>query len=357
MRTTGDPGVETLRGIGCPVDASRAPSTRPASLLRVERLEVVYRRPRQVARRLVRDVSLEIYPGQIVCVVGESGSGKSLSAQAIMGLLGDEPYLRVAGEVDFGGRDLLGMGEEEQRHLRGREMTMVFQEPMSCLDPVMRVGVQVGEALRRIGGVRREREEVRSQTLELLRRVGLPDVERVYRSYPHELSGGMCQRVMIAMALAPKPKLLIADEPTTALDVTVQAQILDLLVRLRDEEGMSILLITHDMAVAAAIADRVVVVYAGRTVEADSAARLFDCARHPYTKGLLRALPRLQSKADKTRHLPAIAGSVPEPGQLPDGCAFWPRCDLATDHCRVEDPPLEVSGVRAVACWEAGHDA
>jgi oligopeptide/dipeptide ABC transporter ATP-binding protein len=305
-------------------------------------------------RDLVRDVSFEVGRGEIVCVVGESGSGKSLSVKAVMGLLGDGGSLQVAGSVEFDGRELLEATPEQRRALRGRDIAMVFQEPLANLDPVMRVGAQMAECVQRVEPQRAR--QAMPRVLELLRHVGLPDVERVARSYPHQLSGGMCQRVMIAMALAARPKLLIADEPTSALDVTVQAQILDLLTRMREEEGMSILLVTHDLSVAAAIADRVMVMYAGRTAEVTRTSDLFGRPRHPYTVGLLRSLPQRGHAAGKSSRLIAIGGTVPEPGQLPAGCAFSPRCDKAIDRCSELDPPLEWSGSSAVACWVANGD-
>ncbi len=325
-------------------------------VLNVSDLRVTRQRSGAVATDLVRDVSFRVGAGEIVCMVGESGSGKSLSAQAIIGLLSDEPHLTVSGRVEFLGRELLGMDPREQLDLRGSKVTMVFQEPMSSLDPVMRVGNQVAEAVRRVE--RTSRKTQRARVLELFRQVGLPDPERVFRSYPHELSGGMCQRVMIAMALAPRPALVVADEPTTALDVTVQAQILDLLVKLRDEQGLSILLITHDMGVASVVADRVVVVYAGRTVEQQKAGGLFTNPRHPYTQGLLESLPRMADSSNKHLRLTAIPGMVPEPGNLPVGCAFQTRCPQVMDRCRQEDPPLVDSASGAqVACWVASDEA
>lgn len=325
-------------------------------VLNVSDLRVTRQRSGAVATDLVRDVSFRVGAGEIVCMVGESGSGKSLSAQAIIGLLSDEPHLTVSGRVEFLGRELLGMDPREQLDLRGSKVTMVFQEPMSSLDPVMRVGNQVAEAVRRVE--RTSRKTQRARVLELFRQVGLPDPERVFQSYPHELSGGMCQRVMIAMALAPRPALVVADEPTTALDVTVQAQILDLLVKLRDEQGLSILLITHDMGVASVVADRVVVVYAGRTVEQQKAGGLFANPRHPYTQGLLGSLPRMADSSNKHLRLTAIPGMVPEPGNLPVGCAFQTRCPQVMDRCRQEDPPLVDSASGAqVACWVASDEA
>jgi len=323
-------------------------------LLSVKNLRVSRMKPGTPKCDLVRDVSVRVGRGEVVCVVGESGSGKSLSAQAIMGLLTDEPYLRVSGSVEFDGRDLLAMNQHEQRELRGSQMTMVFQEPMSSLDPTMKVGSQVIEAVRR-SGMDSRRAAARERVFELFGQVGLPDVERVARSYPHELSGGMCQRVMIAMALAPEPSLLVADEPTTALDVTVQAQILDLFLRLRDRKGLSIVLITHDMGVASVVADRIVVVYAGRTVEQQPSSELFVHPRHPYTKGLLASLPSMEGHADKHVRLSVIPGMVPEPGSLPVGCAFQERCDEVIEKCRQEDPPLSAcTDGGEVACWVAG---
>jgi oligopeptide/dipeptide ABC transporter ATP-binding protein len=306
-------------------------------------------------RALVRDVTFDVGVGEIVCIVGESGSGKSLSVKATMGLLGRNARLVTDGSVIFDGRNILEMRPEQQRRLRGREIAMVFQEPLASLDPVMPVGRQVAESVRRAEGLRGQ--QARSRVTELFGHVGLPDVERVTRAYPHQLSGGMCQRVMIAMALASRPRLLIADEPTSALDVTVQAQLLDLLNRLRDQETMSILLVTHDLGVAAAIADTVVVMYAGRTAEVGQTAQILERPQHPYTAGLLGSVPRLgQFRGGTKRRLAAIEGTVPEPGRLPAGCAFAPRCQKVVERCLSEDPPLEWHGTSAVTCWEAQHD-
>ena len=321
-------------------------------MLAVRGLRISQERP-SGRRDLVREVSFDVGRGEIVCVVGESGSGKSLSVKAVMGLLGDRGSLRVTGDIQFDGREVLALAPEQRRALRGRDMAMVFQEPLANLDPVMRVGAQVAECVQR---AEQRTRQAMPRVLELLRHVGLPDVERVAHSYPHQLSGGMCQRVMIAMALAARPKLLIADEPTSALDVTVQAQILDLLTRMKDDEGMSILLVTHDLSVAAAVADSVIVMYAGRTAEVTRTSDLFGHARHPYTEGLLRSLPQRGQAAGKDSRLVAIGGTVPEPGQLPLGCAFSPRCDKAIDRCSEQDPPLEWSGGSAVACWVANGD-
>lgn len=336
-----------------------AGTTRPAvvdvaPLLSVRGLRVT-ERSEAGSRDLVRDVSFDVGEGKIVCVVGESGSGKSLSVKAVMGLLADNSRLETAGSVIFDGRDLLAMAPQQQRGLRGRDIAMVFQEPLSSLDPVMRVGRQVAEAVQRAEPTRGR--QATSRVLELFGQVGLPDVDRVARAYPHQLSGGMCQRVMIAMALASRPRLLIADEPTSALDVTVQAQLLDLLSRLRAETAMSILLVTHDLGVAATIADTVTVMYAGRTAEVGPTRQLLERPRHPYTAGLLGSVPRLgQSRGTTKGRLAAIGGTVPEPGRLPAGCAFAPRCPRVVERCRSEDPALEWRDDGAVACWEATHD-
>jgi len=325
----------------------------PPPLLSVRGLRVT-ERTRARRRDLVRDVAFDVGTGEIVCIVGESGSGKSLSVKAAMGLLGRNARLETAGNVIFDGQNILEMRPEQQRRLRGREIAMVFQEPMASLDPVMPVGKQVAESVQRAEPLRGR--ETRSRVMELFGQVGLPDVERVARAYPHQLSGGMCQRVMIAMALASRPRLLFADEPTSALDVTVQAQLLDLLNRLRDQETMSILLVTHDLGVAAAIADSVVVMYAGRTAEVGPTDQILEKPRHPYTVGLLGSVPRLgQSRGGTKRQLTTIGGTVPEPGRLPPGCAFAPRCQRVVERCWSEDPPLEWHGASAVSCWEAGR--
>jgi oligopeptide/dipeptide ABC transporter ATP-binding protein len=296
---------------------------------------------------LVRDATFDIGEAETVCLVGESGSGKSVTARTILGLTRRDPGFAVNGRITLAGRDLTDAGDAELRRLRGREMAMVFQEPLSALDPVFTVAAQLTEALRREG--RASRRVERARMLELLREVGISDGDRVLRSYPYQLSGGMCQRVMIAMALACWPKLLIADEPTTALDVTVQGQILDLIDRLRSEIGMSVLLVTHDLGVAAEVADRVAVMYAGRVVEIGEPAQIFSAPRHPYTAGLLACIPQLEG--ERPDRLPDIPGGVPEPGLLPAGCAFQPRCGRALQQCDTEDPPLTPVGSIPLACW------
>jgi oligopeptide/dipeptide ABC transporter ATP-binding protein len=304
---------------------------------------------------LVRDASFELARGELVALVGESGSGKSVTARAVMGLIQRQRGIDVSGSVRLHGAELVGQPARRVRSLRGRELAMIFQEPMSSLDPVFTIEDQMREAVRR--RERLGRKEERDRLVELLTTVGIADPRRCLRQYPHQLSGGMCQRVMIAMALASRPEVLIADEPTTALDLTIQAQILGLLERLRRETGVAILLITHDMGVAAQVADRVAVMYAGRVVETGTPDRMFAAPLHPYTEGLLSCIPAMTGARE--RLLPALKGSVPDPSNLPTGCAFHPRCAWADDACRDTDPPLAPVDGRPVACWHAAdrlHD-
>ncbi|HEY8393944.1 MAG TPA: ABC transporter ATP-binding protein [Thermaerobacter sp.] len=316
-------------------------------ILRVENLQVEFATD-EGRIRAVRGATFEVRAGETVALVGESGCGKSVTALSIMRLL-PEPQARIVdGRIDFKGVDLARAPERELRRIRGNRIAMVFQEPMTSLNPVYTCGHQVAEAIRTHR--RCSAAEARALALEAFRQVGISDPERRLDQYPHELSGGLRQRVMIAMALACRPELLIADEPTTALDVTIQAQILDLMRQLRDELGMSILFITHDLGVVAEMADRVVVMYAGEVVEEAPVRELFSSPRHPYTRGLLESIPRLDS-ARKTK-LPAIEGSVPHPSQRPAGCAFAPRCPRVLARCHGEAPPLlEMEGDRRVRCW------
>lgn len=316
------------------------------TLLRLNNLAVNLHRPDRTVP-LVRNATLRVARGEVVCLVGESGSGKSVTARTIMGLMQLDRRIGVTGGIEFDGEELNRRGDEQFARLRGKDIAMVFQEPLSSLDPVFTIELQLAQGLRRRERLSRQAE--RARLLELLNDVGIRDGERVLRSYPHQLSGGMCQRVMIAMALAARPRLLLADEPTTALDVTIQAQILELLDGLRRESGMSVLLVTHDMGVAADLADRVIVMYAGRTVEDAPPEQVFRHAEHPYTAGLLACIPPLEG--ERPAVLPAIPGSVPDPSRLPQGCAFSPRCQRATDRCRSEDPPLLEIGSGAAACW------
>jgi peptide/nickel transport system ATP-binding protein len=302
--------------------------------------------------RAVNDVSLTVRRGTVLGVVGESGSGKSVTARSIMRMV-PEPGRIVAGEILFDGTDLRGLSDEEMRRIRGSEIGMVFQDPQSALNPVLTVGAQIAEALI-VHGWRKS--AARARAFELLEHVGIPEAARRIDDYPHQFSGGMRQRVVIAIALAASPSLLIADEPTTALDVTIQAQILRLLARLRDELGISVLMITHDMGVVAETCDDVVVMYGGRVVEQGPVEVVFARQEHPYTADLLRAMPRLDT-GGRSR-LPAIPGAPPDPSALPDGCPFHPRCRLVEDRCRTEMPELAVRPAgQAAACWVTGDGA
>lgn len=294
----------------------------------------------------VDGASFDIGAGESVALVGESGCGKSVTAMSIMRLIASPPGRVLGGTVELDGRDLLALPEAEMRSVRGNDIAMIFQEPMTSLNPVLTVGYQIAEALM----VHRDltRAEAAREAVKMLELVEMPDPEGRAVSYPHELSGGMRQRVMIAMALSCEPRLLIADEPTTALDVTIQAQILDLLESLKKRLGMALLLITHDLGVVAEEAERVVVMYAGRIVEAGPVEQVFGEPRHPYTQGLLRSVPRLGGERGA---LATIPGVVPPLDALPSGCRFRDRCDQVQDYCSQFDPQLEsVGGGRAVAC-------
>ncbi|HZS40658.1 MAG TPA: ABC transporter ATP-binding protein [Polyangia bacterium] len=289
--------------------------------------------------RAVDGVSFSVPAGASVGIVGESGSGKSVTALSILRLVADPPGRIVGGEILFEGRDLVKLPERELRAVRGDRIAMIFQEPMTSLNPVLTVGAQVAEPLILHRSMNRAR--VGEEVVALFRKVGIADPERRVREYPHQLSGGMRQRVMIAMALACRPRLVIADEPTTALDVTIQAQIMELLASLRAELGMALLLITHDLGVVAESCDRVVVMYAGHVVEHAGARELFARPRHPYTAGLLRSVPSLQPlEAGGRGRLQEIPGMVPRLDQLPSGCRFQDRCPRVQERCRKEAPPL-----------------
>ena len=301
---------------------------------------------------VVDKLGLVLEEGATLAIVGESGCGKSVTAMSILRVL-PEPHARIAsGEVLFAGGDLLRLGEDEMRRVRGRDISMIFQEPMTSLNPVMTVGLQIVEAIREHRGI--GEAAAIEEAVALLERVRIPDARQRIDEYPHRLSGGMRQRVMIAMALACRPKILIADEPTTALDVTVQAQILSLLARLQAEFGMGMLLITHNLGVVAQIAQRVLVMYAGRIVEEAPVRDLFREPLHPYTEGLLGATPRMREDAEEgvRRRLIDIVGMVPLPDQLPVGCAFAPRCPKAFARCHAEQPALLPTRVgRKSACF------
>ncbi len=285
--------------------------------------------------RAVEDVSFEIYPGEIVSLVGESGCGKSVTGLSLLRLIPIPPGKIVSGELLFDGRDLLRLEEREMEKVRGNDISMIFQEPMTSLNPVFTIGNQIIEALQLHQNL--NKKEARRRAIEMLDRVRIPSPEVRIDSYPHQLSGGMRQRAMIAMALSCQPKLLIADEPTTALDVTIQAQVLRLLKEIQGEMGMAVMLITHDLGVVSEIADRVAVMYAGRIVESGPIEAIFGEMRHPYTRGLLESIPQLEEKRSR---LNAIPGQVPNPMDLPSGCKFHPRCHLMIDECMREEPPL-----------------
>ena len=303
--------------------------------------------------RAVDGLDLDIAPGRVLCLVGESGSGKSLTALALMRLIPSPPARISADRLAFDGIDLAALDARAMTRIRGDRMAMIFQEPMTSLNPVFTIGEQIAEVVIEHRGV--SRAEGRAAALEMLRRVRMPGAEARLDAYPHQLSGGMRQRVMIAMALACRPQLLIADEPTTALDVTIQAQILALIDELRRELGTAVLLITHNLGVVAEIGDDVAVMYAGSIVERARVTQLFDDPLHPYTLALHAAMPRV---ADIGRKLAAIPGNVPMPGQAPEGCRFHPRCPFADARCRGEAPPLVTrADGHAVACWHAPAEA
>ncbi len=305
--------------------------------------------------RAVDGVSYEVRAGETLGVVGESGCGKSVTALSVLRLVASPPGRIVGGAIRFGGRNLLDLGESEMEDIRGNEISMIFQEPMTSLNPLMTVGRQIGETITLHQGL--SPRAAMDKAVEMLRRVSRPEAERRVHAYPHQLSGGMRQRVMIAMALSCNPKVLIADEPTTALDVTIQAQILELMRELQETFGTAIVLITHDMGVVAENADRVVVMYAGRKVEEASAKTLFEAPGHPYTRGLLGSIPKLDVAARLDAHrnrLNEIKGMVPSLHNLPQGCTFAPRCEFATDQCRAAYPPLvQHRPGHAIACWHA----
>ncbi len=294
---------------------------------------------------IVEDVSLDINPGEMVGLVGESGSGKSVTALSIMRLLAEPPMAITNGSIQYGSRDLTKLDEPELRKLRGEDIAMIFQEPMTSLNPVFTIGQQIREMIALHRTV--SRPQANEQAERLLARVGIPSPSSMLLRYPHQLSGGQRQRAMIAIALACKPSLLIADEPTTALDVTVQAQILDLIDRLRQRAGMAVLLVTHDLGVVSQHCDRVAVMYMGRIVEYAKASDLFGATRHRYTAALMRTIPSANNPGHR---LPAIAGAVPPPSQRPAGCAFHPRCPAAIDRCAVSVPML-VGNHHRTACW------
>ncbi|MFK4472998.1 peptide/nickel transport system ATP-binding protein [Paenibacillus sp. RC73] len=319
-----------------------------SSLLEIEHLSVDFHTKKGLLQAL-DNVSLTIGAGETVCLVGESGSGKTITSKAIMRLIDYENGRIAQGQIRLKGIDLTVLSQQELRSLRGKKMAMVFQEPMAAFDPVYTIGYQLMEII--MEHDRKTRKQAWAHAVHLLNRVGIPEPEIRMKQYPGELSGGMLQRAMIAMALSCGPELLIADEPTTALDVTIQSQILQLLQELKAEFNMSILLITHDLGIAAEVADRIVVMYAGRVVEQAATEELFELPLHPYTRGLLRSVATLDT--DRSSKLFSIPGAIPSLSALPSGCLFHPRCPHATDQCKNEVPPLAAKDGREVACWHS----
>ncbi|RNB79149.1 ABC transporter ATP-binding protein [Brevibacillus nitrificans] len=313
------------------------------TLLEIKRLKTYFYTEEGVIPA-VDGVDINIREGETVGVVGESGSGKSVTSLTAMRLT---PGKVVDGSIIFNGKDLLALSELEMQEVRGNEIAMIFQEPMTSLNPVFTVGDQIGEAVRI--HLKYSKAQARVKSIEMLKQVGIPRPEQIVDEYPHRLSGGMRQRVMIAMAMACNPKLLIADEPTTALDVTIQAQILDLMKQLKSTQGTAILLITHDLGVVAEMCDRVVVMYGGKVVEESDVVTLFTDPKHPYTQGLLKSMPTLGTEE---KRLYSIKGSVPTPGSLREGCHFAPRCEFASDVCRRKSPQLlEIERGHFTRCW------
>ena len=297
--------------------------------------------------KALNDVSIRMREGEVLGIVGESGSGKSVTALSVMGLLMGTTGKIVEGEILLDGQDITKLSDEERRKIRGNKISMIFQEPMTSLNPVMKIGDQIVEAIRMHQD--KSKEEARKMTIEILKKTGLPRVERLVDEYPFQLSGGQRQRVMIAMALVCNPRILIADEPTTALDVTIQAQIIDLMNHLQKEIGTSILFITHDLGVVAETCDDVVVMYCGRVVEKGNVYDIFDHTAHPYTEGLLNSIPKL---GEHVEELDSIPGNVPNPKYMPKGCKFAPRCPYATDRCREEEPGFfDVGDGHLSRCW------
>lgn len=321
-------------------------------LLQVQDLQVTFKTDLADVRA-VRGVSFDVYPGETVGIVGESGSGKSVTNLALMGLVPKPPGRIDGGQVWYDGQNLLELDDQAMQSVRGRKIAMIFQDPMTALNPLMTVGQQLTEMTRLHLGL--SKSAANDQAAEMLELVGISNAKKRLRDYPHQFSGGMRQRVMIAMALSCQPDLLIADEPTTALDVTIQAQILELLRDLQEKRGTSIIMITHDLGVVAEICDRVLVMYAGQMVEKADVKELFASPQHPYTKGLLRSLPRFDQVTDS---LYAIPGQPPDLGNLPAGCAFRDRCDVAVEQCSQEAPELySLDNGRLVSCFVAKEEA
>lgn len=321
------------------------------TLLAVKNLQVDFRVGDGKTVTAVQDVSFSLEKGHTLGIVGESGCGKSVTANTIMKLLPKESGIIADGQILFQGKDIVPMSEDEMRDIRGKHIGMIFQEPMTSLNPVYRIEAQMTEML--LAHEKLTKKEAHERCLEMLRQVGIPEPEKRLREYPHQLSGGMRQRVMIAMVLSVSPELIIADEPTTALDVTIQAQIMELMGELKDKLGTSIILITHDMGVIADIADDVMVMYGGNVVEQAGVRDIFEHPLHPYTQGLLASIPRLDQDVEA---LEAIEGTVPSLAEMPAGCHFSTRCPYCCDKCRAQRPPLVDVNGQMVACWKYLQD-
>jgi peptide/nickel transport system ATP-binding protein/oligopeptide transport system ATP-binding protein len=319
-------------------------SSQDKPLLEVRNLTIHFFTEEGVVRA-VENVSFEIYPGEVLGLVGESGCGKSVTGLSLLRLIPIPPGRIVSGDILFDGRSLLPLEEKEMEKVRGNDISMIFQEPMTSLNPVFTIGDQIMEAVILHQGL--DKTEARKRAIEMLDRVKIPSPDKTIDSYPHQLSGGMRQRAMIAMALSCQPKLLIADEPTTALDVTIQAQVLQLLKEIQRDMGMSVLLITHDLGVVAEIADRVAVMYAGRILEYGPIEDIFGKMRNPYTRGLMHSIPQLTEKRNR---LSAIPGQVPDPMDLPMGCKFHPRCYMMIEDCKKGEPMFQVNGDHFSRC-------
>ncbi|WP_456405728.1 ABC transporter ATP-binding protein [Thiolapillus sp.] len=315
-------------------------------LLSVKDLVIEFSTQRGIVRA-IDGVSFDILPGETLGLVGESGCGKSVTSLAILGLIPSPPGRIVSGSIQLEGRELVGLPESEYRRIRGKEISMIFQEPMTALNPVFTIATQMTDVLMRHQGM--TRKQARTRAIDMLALVGIPSPEKRIDEYPHQMSGGMRQRVMIAMALSCNPKLLLADEPTTALDVTTQAQVLEQMVKLQDELGTSVVLVTHDLGVVAQSCSRAVVMYAGRIAEEAPIHSLFNTPHHPYSEGLLKSIPRIREH--KLDELPTIPGTVPDLLHLPAGCRFVDRCDRSDEQCHRQEPPLTRKGENAVACY------
>ncbi|MDN3682542.1 ABC transporter ATP-binding protein [Vibrio tapetis subsp. quintayensis] len=315
-------------------------------LLKVENLTVEFKTDKGVVRA-INGASFEVMPGETIGIVGESGCGKSVSSLSIMGLVPSPPGRIVDGSIQFQGRELIGLSEKEYRKIRGNDISMIFQEPMTALNPVLKISTQMIDVIRNHNKV--SKAEAKERAIEMLRTVGIPAPEQRVNEYPHQLSGGMRQRVMIAMALSCKPSLLLADEPTTALDVTIQAQVMKEMVRLQKELNMAVVLVTHDLGVVAESCKRVVVMYCGEVIEQGRVEDIFAKPKHPYTQGLLKSIPIVRDK--KIPRLPTIEGVVPDLFHLPNGCRFADRCDKVSAHCHQSSPKLLGESGHQVACF------